>query len=777
MELNTSYWGNGSNRYNIPDDWKVASIGSANASIKSLYTADILKKNEHIDSSIFWCYSMGSKLADYKFVKVYCTTQNEWKIDVSSPSAIPFANYFMGTLESNNSVSPISKSTERVGYDLEHDIVNYPFNNIYPITRYAREYIRWCCYVIYATVSTVTYDGHNYPTFSSATRVSLKTFLEDSALQTRYENEDITVIGFDWVAYAKRNDSVIQNTEYDYIKMYCAVDTDNVPELRNPEVAGLAFTGKLYMSGADYFVKVPAINDTIAISYDKYSFDYVYLITNASDNWEIILACMYGDRFMPRKILRKANLMKAFHEFAYTGMYYTSNPTTAASLSKCYDDLYLGVEAFGRTAGKYIQFSASDDEETNNGRARQANPNLVDDTDPELDPNPDYQGEDDPNNPNIDPNDYVLDTPLTPPAITTIDVFNRSFAMNITQIQALADWLWNADDDKMTEIIEGLKLMGENPMNALIDCRLYPFAITDMIHTTGGQLIKLGRVTSDVYGIKLGNSSNCIIDLGECTFFEKNKNFLDYSPHTQARLYLPYCGWHSIDPAEFMGKRITGKLIVDVVTGTCNCIIYADGIILINATGTIGVEIPMTGTDSAAFASQTINASMQCISNIVQAGGAVIGGMGNISKGTDLTRRATNISNLSRDRAGDYRLGSSMQSEGAQQFSTGLGAGADAVYAGWKAHSIPVQYEMAGAASPACANWLPQYAYFVIDRPVPLIPDNYGHTIGFACCESGQLSGYSGFTVCSNVDTSGFAQATESERAELKALLEAGVYL
>ena len=95
----------------------------------------------------------------------------------------------------------------------------------------------------------------------------------------------------------------------------------------------------------------------------------------------------------------------------------------------------------------------------------------------------------------------------------------------------------------------------------------------------------------------------------------------------------------------------------------------------------------------------------------------------------------------------------------------------------WNAHTVPVQYEMAGAATPSCANWLPQYAYFVIDRPVTLIPDNYGHTVGFACCESGLLSGYSGFTVCTNVDTSGFAQATEPERAELKALLEAGGYL
>lgn len=380
-------------------------------------------------------------------------------------------------------------------------------------------------------------------------------------------------------------------------------------------------------------------------------------------------------------------------------------------------------------------------------------------------------------NADIDPNNYVLDTPLTPPALTTINVFNRSFAMTANQISALADWLWNADEDKFIEIKEGLALMGENPMNGLIDCRLYPFAITDMIGHAGYELIVIGRTESTIGGVKLENSANCIIDLGECTFFEKNKNFLDYSPYTQARLYLPYCGWHNIDPAEFMGKRITGKLIVDVITGACNCLIYADGVILINATGAIGVEIPMTGTDSASFASQTLNAAMQCISKTAESVGMIAGGAGAISKGASLMNSAANTGASSNTIVATHLAGKSMANSGVDQIIQSPIPGVDAVYAGWKATAVPVQYEMTGAATPACANWLPQYAYFVIDRPVPLIPDNYGHTIGFACCESGLLSGYSGFTVCSNVDTSGFAQATEAERAELKALLEAGVYL
>lgn len=438
-------------------------------------------------------------------------------------------------------------------------------------------------------------------------------------------------------------------------------------------------------------------------------------------------------------------LQSAFNAYRATGFFFTGGPNIAASYDLDQDDLDPDVISRGNT---------DENGKTDGEDGTTDSTGLVDD--PSNYGDNGYSGEE-----NIDPNKYSIDTPLTAPSLTTINVFNRAYAMNITQLTGLVEWLWNADDDKFAEIVDGLRLMGENPMNGLIDCRLYPFAITDMIGHAGGELITIGRTRSEVYGVKLENSANCIIDLGECTFFKKHKDFLDYSPHTQARLYIPYCGWHQVDPAEFMGKTITCKLIVDVITGACNCIVYADGIILINATGSIGVEIPMTGTDSATYASQTLNAGMQAISQIAQAGVSIAAGAGSLQAGSGLAT----ASDISKTTQGLHQVQSGQMSSGGIAMSA------------WNAHTVPVQYEMAGTATPACANWLPQYAYFVIDRPVTIIPDNYGHTIGFACCESGQLSGYSGFTICTNVDTSGFAQATEAERAELKALLEAGVYL
>ena len=55
--------------------------------------------------------------------------------------------------------------------------------------------------------------------------------------------------------------------------------------------------------------------------------------------------------------------------------------------------------------------------------------------------------------------------------------------------------------------------------------------------------------------------------------------------------------------------------------------------------------------------------------------------------------------------------------------------------------------------------------------------NGYENTIGNACEYSTQLSGVSGWTVCSNVKNITPTGATENEIAMIKSLLESGVFL
>ena len=329
-----------------------------------------------------------------------------------------------------------------------------------------------------------------------------------------------------------------------------------------------------------------------------------------------------------------------------------------------------------------------------------------------------------------DPNKYTDKVNLVKPGLTTTGIFNRTFALTANDVDKLADYLWNADENVFTEIVKGLALMGGNPIDGLIDLRLYPFDCAKIGGGGHSETIVVGRTDTKVNALKI-NDYNAVLDLGSCTFHQKFGNFLDYEPFTTASLYIPYVGIVPISTADFMGQTISCKMIVDITTGSCTAIVFANGIPMIYKNGNIGVEIPMTGTNSAEYASR-------------------------IASG--LTSGATDIA-----------LGAASKNVG--QVVSGVGQIADS------ALSVNnTMYNTAGSSSPACGLWQPQNCYFIIQRPVTIIPDSYGHTVGYACNYQANLSSLSGFTCCYNVDLSSL-YASDEEMEEITSLLANGIYL
>lgn len=329
----------------------------------------------------------------------------------------------------------------------------------------------------------------------------------------------------------------------------------------------------------------------------------------------------------------------------------------------------------------------------------------------------------------IDPNDYTDKIDLNKPTLTTTGIFNRTFAMNSVNIKNLANYLWNADETIFQEIVNGLSLMGGNPIDGIIDLRLYPFSVVS--HSGGGasKSIVVGRTNTGVNGIEI-NNYNAVLDLGECTFFPYYGNFLDYEPFTSASLYIPYVGIVPISTADFMGQTISCKMVVDITTGSCTAIVFANNIPIIYKNGNIGVEIPMTGSNSAEYASRV---------------------MGGLTSGV-----------------ADIALGAASKSVG--QVVSGVGSIVDS------ALSVNnTMYNTAGSSSPACGLWQPQNCYFIIQRPVPIVPDNYGHTVGYACNYQSAIGECSGYTQTYNVDVSTI-NAPESEKNAIAEILNSGFY-
>ena len=337
----------------------------------------------------------------------------------------------------------------------------------------------------------------------------------------------------------------------------------------------------------------------------------------------------------------------------------------------------------------------------------------------------------------VDPNTYVDQIDMTVPALTATGIFNRTFVLNANQVGQLADTLWNADDNFFDHLVNGLALMGGNPIAGIIDLRLYPFDLRSIGAASGATAsIIVGRTDLEITAYTLDNSPVARVSLGSCKFMRYFKNFLDYEPYTSAEFYIPFVGKIPIPVVNFLGKELSVDLIVDYNTGACCAVVFADGLPVIYHNGVVGVSIQVTGDNAAAEASSTLNRIIGAVGDVVgSVGSALSGDVGGAVRG--VTGAVTNA------------------------FSAG---------------STPVQYQTSGTATPQTALYLPKNPYLIVYSPEVIAPPDYGHTVGYACEIDTALNAVSGFAVFSNVDLTGI-NCTDEEKRIIKRYLENGVYL
>lgn len=334
------------------------------------------------------------------------------------------------------------------------------------------------------------------------------------------------------------------------------------------------------------------------------------------------------------------------------------------------------------------------------------------------------------NTSDIDTNTYTEETPLNNPTITAAGKFNRYYALSQHDIEDLVEFLYTNNQSTISDILDGLKLNGENPMNFLISLKMFPFDLTEYGDYTT-EVIGFGNgVSTGITAEKL-NDFTAILDLGSCTFRAYNGNFYDYEPYTTAKLYIPYCGEITVSTAQCVGHTISVKMIVDIITGSCCAVVFCDEIAIAYSNGNMSVEIPITGENATEYVSRGMS---------------------------DLTNIASSTADL----------------------VTG-GLSLNAVEQGLKSaydfNNMPTPLQTNGTSTAQTNFFKPQNCYFVVQSPVLLPTSGYGSHIGFACEYTAQLDDVSGFTVCANVNNITPTQATEKEIDMIKNLLETGVIL
>lgn len=451
--------------------------------------------------------------------------------------------------------------------------------------------------------------------------------------------------------------------------------------------------------------------DNLFVNYFN-TYTYYYANLGFIDLWDKTYFAINSDVYTGYLPVFDYSIENIHKLYSRMGTYYTFSANLATQENLNQNGIYCGIISDdGKITGKYSEGAEN---------AKQIQTTWNNSTDWQNNP---FNGIG-----NTDPNNYTDKIDLNKPTLSNVNVFNRSFAVTSNSVRQLADFLWNADETKFDEIVKGLALMGENPMNGIIDLRLFPFNVALKNSATQAEPIVIGRTNTGVNGIKLTENVNSLIDLGECTFFTKFKNFLDYEPYTTAQLYIPYIGVVPVSTAEFMGHRISVKMIVDYTTGAGTAIVFKDDIPFIYRNGVVGVSIPMTGNDSTSYANTVLG-------NVIS---GAVGGVTSIASG--------NIG--------------------------GMVSSAEKLYSGF---ATGTNYQEASASSPSVATWQPQRCYFIIDRPILNVPDNYGRTVGYACEKTGKLSDFKGFTVVSNPEIN--FRCTDSERQYIVNMLQGGVFV
>ena len=359
--------------------------------------------------------------------------------------------------------------------------------------------------------------------------------------------------------------------------------------------------------------------------------------------------------------------------------------------------------------------------------------------------------------------------------------FITQYLMTQGQISKLGEVLWTswADDTVTMDMVENFygKLHDatgswnvSSALQFLVSCRMFPVSLATLVGTTATTSIPIGTGafalqcgTSTEPTFFIANESVAVLNCGE---IEVKRAFGDYRDfdNTNITAYLPYCGSVQLSPQDVVGKWIGCTYAIDLFDGSCKAFLYTlsgDDVGYQGAyynvaikEGQCGFLIPMSATQAGEVASRRKVDSYVDGSMLFNAGSTMIDGTMRIASGDGLGAIGADVGRLA-------NLGFAYNTLSAQRMGR----------AGIAAPSI--------AGGSGFADFMqPASPYIQIRRSHYQMPIQYENSAAYPANAQkyGNLSQFTGFVQCKNVDVHGFA-CHEEERSAIKALLESGVYL
>ena len=432
------------------------------------------------------------------------------------------------------------------------------------------------------------------------------------------------------------------------------------------------------------------------------------------------------------------------HSLACFGMFFADSETVAQEGKLDDPEMHLGTLKNGIGYGDYTS-----------GKANRKQPQW---TWTSMSDN-DY----DPSKPiPADPNTYngSMGTGLVlsfPTATTRYNIRTNDFI-------TLTDKLWDAMALATPDNVTNYSLdtfLTSNPIDSIVNVKWFP--ISESMSIGKAVNVKLGKYDTGISAYSA--QTNILKDCGNVVIYPVSgngvANWIDKL--TKITLYLPFCGSLNLDPETYMGRSVNVEYAIDLITGSCSAYVsyIADNgqrVITDIASGTCGIDCPVTGIQHATLDSQLYNATEQLKAMRVN---NAINGLTSVLGLSDVTNNG--ISGISDTLKTGGTIYNALQSESVAEYNL---------------HHTQTPTKMIGTSSAMTGAMCDLRPTIIFERPViPPIDDSaYAHVCGYACCEPTTIGNLSGYAEFASVDLSGF-KATAEEKNMIANALRGGVYL
>ena len=355
----------------------------------------------------------------------------------------------------------------------------------------------------------------------------------------------------------------------------------------------------------------------------------------------------------------------------------------------------------------------------------------------------------------ISPSSALPDTPLAFSGnIGLVTVYHPTQS----QLLTFESWLWvtynNASIDKIWN----------NPFDGVISL----FEIYCTPNDVGNRNIHCGFLDS---GINSAIVSRYVeIDCGTIGIPEFYGNYFDYSPYTQAHIYLPFIGIQELNADDIVGHAVNVTYRIDTYNGSCIAMITVAKVtelggetieysnLMYQFSGNCAVELPLSGGSQASIRAGMMQADAWQSANQVSYRANLVGGIASALMGA-----LTGSPGFLAGAVSSYGNALSGKAAAQANYLQNMLSGKSTV-------------QKSGSFGSSCGALGVKIPYITITRPKQIQVPNYNLLYGYPSHKMVYIGDCEGFLRCREVHVIS-PTATDEEKSMIENLLKTGVYV